>query len=84
MVKTKRLTVSLLGIQLMYKWNFNEIFSDTLSFVDALKEIKADIGKDATETLAIKAQTFIDNDDSFEAFEREMNLFHPAKTHMMI
>ena len=72
----KKLTVSLLGIQLMYKWNFNKAFPETLAFVDALKEIKADIGQDATETLAVKAQTCINvlnSDDPCEAFKKEMN-----------
>ena len=71
---SKKLTVSLLGIQLMYKWNFNKAFPETLVFADALKEIKSDIGQDATETLAVKAQTFINADDSYEAFKKEMSL----------
>ena len=71
---SKKLTVSLLGIQLMYRWNFNKAFPETLAFVDALKEIKSDIGQDATETLAVKAQTFINTDDSYEAFKKEMSL----------
>ena len=71
----KQVTVSLLGIQLMYKWTFNETFPDTLAFVDALKEIKADIGLAATEALAIKAEFICQSDDSFEAFEKAMNRF---------